>query len=162
MQHRSSISPRLSGDPPGGKLGDTLTLKHVSRILGHCNNLALLVSHFQASIGATNRKKCHDHKPVRKAVLGQRILLTCFRARRSAMWLGGPSDASAARRRRVKKPNLHLACQAALSLSLSLSLSELTDFHTGEFCKSKVSRRMKNGNSPPPNRRWIHSTCVAI
>ena len=29
---------------------DVRALKHTSRILGHCNNPALLVSHFQASI----------------------------------------------------------------------------------------------------------------
>ena len=49
---------------------DILALKHVSRILGHCNNPALLVSNFQASISALNGKRCHTHKPERKAVLG--------------------------------------------------------------------------------------------
>jgi len=29
---------------------DILALEYISRILGHCNNPALLVSHFQASI----------------------------------------------------------------------------------------------------------------
>ena len=49
---------------------DILALKHVSRILGHCNNPTRLVSHFQASIWAPNRRRCHGHKPDRKAVLG--------------------------------------------------------------------------------------------
>ena len=49
---------------------DILALKHVSRIFGHCNHPALLVSHFQASIWALNRGRGHTHKPDRKAVLG--------------------------------------------------------------------------------------------
>ena len=49
---------------------DILALRHVSRIFGHCNNPALLVTHFQASIWALNRRMCHAHKPDRKAVMG--------------------------------------------------------------------------------------------
>ena len=49
---------------------DILALKHVSNIIGHCNNPALLVSHFHASIWALNRRSCHGHKPDRKAVVG--------------------------------------------------------------------------------------------
>ena len=53
-------------DPPP----DILALKHISRIFGHCNTPALLVSNFQASIWALNGRRCHTHKPDRKAVLG--------------------------------------------------------------------------------------------
>ena len=48
---------------------DIIALKHVSRIIGHCINPALFVSHFQASIWALNRRRCHTHKPDRKALL---------------------------------------------------------------------------------------------
>ena len=51
-------------------LTDIFDLKHVSRIFGHCNNQALLVSHFKASIWALKRRRWHTHKPDRKAVLG--------------------------------------------------------------------------------------------
>ena len=45
---------------------DIFALKHVSRILGHCNDPAL--SHFLASTGARNRWRCLSHKPDKKAV----------------------------------------------------------------------------------------------
>ena len=56
--------------PPPLLQPDILALNHFSRIFGHCNNPALLVSHFQSSISAMNRRRCHAHKPDRKAVLG--------------------------------------------------------------------------------------------
>ena len=52
-----------------GRWADILALKHISRILGHCSNPALLVSHFQDSIWALNRRRCHTHKLDKKAVL---------------------------------------------------------------------------------------------
>ena len=66
-----------------------LALKHeLSDIAGMYKNFTLLVSHFQASIWALNRRRGEAHKPDRKVVLtfntSQQyliILLTWFRAR---------------------------------------------------------------------------------
>ena len=61
-------------------MADILALKHVSRILGHCNNPALLVSHFQASISALEMPRPQTRLKGR-LLKCPRILLTCFRAR---------------------------------------------------------------------------------
>ena len=56
---------------------DIIVLKHISRILGHWNDPALIVSHFKASFWALNKKRCHAHRPDRKAVMG------CYNVRNS-------------------------------------------------------------------------------
>ena len=71
-----------------GPRSDTPDLKHVRRILGHYKNPALLVSHFQAFVfehwtgdaTPTTRQKGSD-----ELLQCPRILLTCFRARISAL-----------------------------------------------------------------------------
>ena len=70
----------------------TVGLSDIARVQ---ENFVLLVSHFQASIWALNRRRGNVHKPDRKTGLTfntsqqyLRILLMCFRARRSEQkWL---------------------------------------------------------------------------
>ena len=55
-----------------------LALKHISRILGHCNNPALLVSHFSLKEMPSQQTSQKDGAVLLRC---PRILLTCFRAR---------------------------------------------------------------------------------
>ena len=63
---------------------DSLALKHVSRILGHHNNPALLVSHFQAGTEQEEMPRPQNGQKGNAGLLkAQRILPMCFRARMS-------------------------------------------------------------------------------